>query len=546
MAKFHAPEPFDFTSPNEWPDWLQRFKHYRTATKLNKEEDPVQKSALIYNMGRQGENVFKILVIDNEGDGDKYDKVVEKLDAYFVPKRNVIHERAKFHMRSQGPTESIEAFVRSLFEMAEHCDFGTQKDNNIRDRLVIGITDKSISEKLQLKADLTLETALQIARQSEQVKSQIKDQSSVSVDAVSKGKKSGTKRPTQQKRQQYGVSGKQKHDGHAQGGQRCTFCNRSHAKGSCPAYGKRCNKCKSLNHFAVCCKAKHVHEVVQEHSDEFFLGAVSTGSSEAWKVILPVCGASVTFKIDTGADISIISERTFNRFKERPVLRKVDTVLQSPGGTLGCVGRFTHVVRYKCVDCTLEFYVVKDQQNNLLSRDAAMKMGLVIRIEEVSRSVFGSSGLVNCEPATIQLRDNVNPYCVTTARRVPFPLLDKVSKELQHMETEGIIEKVIEPTDWCAPMVPVVKKNGNVRICVDLKKLNEGVKREILMLPTLDDIAPKPTGAKVFSKLDASSGFYQIPLHPDSSKLTTFITPFGRFCFRRVPFGITSAPEIFQ
>ena len=111
------------------------------------------------------------------------------------------------------------------------------------------------------------------------------------------------------------------------------------------------------------------------------------------------------------------------------------------------------------------------------------------------------------------------------------------------MEKEGIIEKVTEPIEWCAPMVPVVKK---IRICVYLKRLNEAVIREISMMPNLDDVSPKLAGAKYFFKLNASSGFYQVPLHEDSWKLTTFITPLGRFCFKRVPFGITSAPEIFQ
>ena len=106
--------------------------------------------------------------------------------------------------------------------------------------------------------------------------------------------------------------------------------------------------------------------------------------------------------------------------------------------------------------------------------------------------------------------------------------------------------KITTPSDWCAPIVPVVKKNGKVRICVDLKRLNKAVKREHYMLPNLDDISPKISGAKVFSKLDATSGFHQIPLEKDSYKLTTFITPFGRYCYTRLPFGITSAPEIFQ
>ncbi|XP_060774394.1 uncharacterized protein K02A2.6-like [Neoarius graeffei] len=95
-------------------------------------------------------------------------------------------------------------------------------------------------------------------------------------------------------------------------------------------------------------------------------------------------------------------------------------------------------------------------------------------------------------------------------------------------------------------MVAVPKKNGQIRVCVDLKQLNKAVKREKYMLPTIDDILPRLAEAKVFSLLDAASGFWQLPLHEDSAKLTTFITPFGRYYFRRLPFGITSAPEIFQ
>ncbi|XP_054874059.1 uncharacterized protein K02A2.6-like [Amphiprion ocellaris] len=96
-------------------------------------------------------------------------------------------------------------------------------------------------------------------------------------------------------------------------------------------------------------------------------------------------------------------------------------------------------------------------------------------------------------------------------------------------------------------MVPVLKKaTGKARICVDFKRLNEAVKREHYILPMTDEITAKLSGATLFTSLDAASGFFQIPLHPDSCKLTTFITPFGRFQFKRLPFGITSAPEIFQ
>ena len=127
-----------------------------------------------------------------------------------------------------------------------------------------------------------------------------------------------------------------------------------------------------------------------------------------------------------------------------------------------------------------------------------------------------------------------------------MPLLPKVKEELERMEKMGVISKVSEPTDWCAGMVVVPKSNGKVRICVDLTKLNENVCHERHILPSVEQTLSQISGAKIFSKLDANSGFWQIELAKESAKLTTFITPFGRFCFNRLPFGITSAPEHFQ
>ena len=114
------------------------------------------------------------------------------------------------------------------------------------------------------------------------------------------------------------------------------------------------------------------------------------------------------------------------------------------------------------------------------------------------------------------------------------------------MEKYGIIEKVIgEALDWCALMVPV-PKNNKIRICVDLKRLKESFVRAKHTSPILDDVLYKMRDATVFSKLDPPSRFWKTPLDDDSSRLTTYITPFGRYCFRRFPFGITSAPEVIQ
>ena len=114
------------------------------------------------------------------------------------------------------------------------------------------------------------------------------------------------------------------------------------------------------------------------------------------------------------------------------------------------------------------------------------------------------------------------------------------------MLKQGLIRPVTVPTEWCSGMVPVLKPDGRVRICVDLTKLNQAVRREIHPMMSVDKSLAKLGKSMIFTKLDANSSFWQLPLCEESKLLTTFITPFGRFAFNRLPFGISYAPEIFQ
>ena len=192
---------------------------------------------------------------------------------------------------------------------------------------------------------------------------------------------------------------------------------------------------------------------------------------------------------------------------------------------------------------------------NLLGLPCIIALNLVSRvdstanytamIEEKFPSLFRGLGTLG-DAYTIQLKPDAKPRALYTARKVPLRLRDAVETELKSMETNGIISRVDIPTPWCSGIVPIPKKSGAVRICVDLKALNESVLREVYPLPTVDDLLGQLTGATIFSRLDANSGFWQIPLCPESRLLTTFITPCGRFCFNKLPFGVASAPELFQ
>lgn len=222
---------------------------------------------------------------------------------------------------------------------------------------------------------------------------------------------------------------------------------------------------------------------------------------------------------------------------------------------LKVIGTFVAEIKKGEKKIEQEVYVISDLVMPLLGLPAIQELQLIQQVAEVQdaglqyKTMFPSvfTGLGQLQGSyKIKLGDGARPYALSVPRRVPLPLLEKVKIELQRMESEGVIRRIEELTDWCAGMVVVPKPNSNVRICVDLTKLNESVCHERHIFPAVDDTLTQLKAASFFSKLDATSGFWQVPLHKESEPLTTFITPFGRYCFQRLPFGISSAPEHFQ
>ena len=174
--------------------------------------------------------------------------------------------------------------------------------------------------------------------------------------------------------------------------------------------------------------------------------------------------------------------------------------ITSPGGEVKRIGKLLATSEYKGKKYRFWVTVIEGPySHNLLGRSVATSMGLVMRVNGMDTvmlsDVFRDIGLLKCDPVKIELKADCESYSLTTPHRIPFPLLPKVEAELRRMLTLGIIEDFTVPSDWCAPMVSVEKKNTEqVRVCVDLKRLNKAVKRERYISPTLEDIAPKLAG----------------------------------------------------
>ena len=168
-------------------------------------------------------------------------------------------------------------------------------------------------------------------------------------------------------------------------------------------------------------------------------------------------------------------------------------------------------------------------------------------IEQMKRmypECYGGTGDFNVT-RKLYTSDEVAPK-IHAPRRLPIEKSDQVRKQLDAMEADGIIIRVQGPTDWVSSMLVREKSNGQLRICLDPSDLNKALKREHHPPRSVEDVNHKFSGAKYFTKLDAKNGYWNVKLDTQSSYLTTFNTPFGRYRYLRLPFGLRVSQDIFQ
>ena len=534
---FTPPEPFSFVAA-DFEAWLNRFERYRSITGLASKDEDIQISTLIYSMGPQAEEAFAALKL-SIADAAKYDKVKKAFKDFYIPKANIIFERAKFNLRVQEQGESVDAFISDLHTIATKCKYGDLKDELIRDRIVVGIRDAKLSERLQMDDQLTLSAVIAKAKQaelvqgqqqvvrhsSEQASSKVKDSEIANVQRKNKYKPKHNPNNTGNK-QSFANSNTSNAKPLSQPCSKCGFA--VHNSGVCPAKSVRCRKCSKFCHYAKLCngsqKSSGVHGIHFDKDDDsvpFFIGSVVKESKpcKQWTINALVGKkkkTKVNFYLDCGADVTCLPAKSYST-QWGPLDSEVSTVkLRGPAGSLLKVtGRVrTHL---KCNDkeCSAFLYFVDGLQRPLLGRpeieclDILRVAGIKCDESPIERkkwinqfpSVFSGLGKLKC-PYTITLKEGAVPFSCSVPRRVSLPLLSKVETALNKMVAQGVIERVSDPTDWCAPMVVVPKpQTGEVRITTDFIELNKAVKRELFEMPSVDYALGKLGGAKFFFQI---------------------------------------------
>ena len=161
---------------------------------------------------------------------------------------------------------------------------------------------------------------------------------------------------------------------------------------------------------------------------------------------------------------------------------------------------------------------------------------------EVTATLSNTPGLTDMAEHTIPTGDtrpiHQHPY------RVPMAWQGQVRQEIQSMLKLGVIEPSDSP--WASPIVPVKKKDGTIRLCIDYRKLNSVTSDDTYQMPRVDELIENLGDAVYITTLDLTKGYYQVPVAEMDREKTAFTTPFGKYRFRAMPFGLKGAPTTFQ
>ena len=308
-------------------------------------------------------------------------------------------------------------------------------------------------------------------------------------------------------------------------------------------------------------KKKHVAPMSDDSdAEEFRLHTLNAQTSQPIMVTLQVEGVSLPMELDTGAAYSVISETTYHSKFSEVKLRRSDILLKSyTAERIPVLGQLNVHVHYGDQRARLVLLVVAGDGPSLLGRNWLRYIQLdwkeihaVSKTTKLDELLHQNSALFKDElgkieqyEATLQVHPDARPRFFKP-RPVPFEIKPSIEEELDKLEASGVIEKV-EHSDWAAPIVPVPKKNGKFRICGDYKvTVNQALDVDQYPLPKPEDLFATLAGGKKFSKLDLSQAYQQLPLDAESTKYVTVNTHRGLYRYTRLPFGVASAPALFQ
>ncbi|KAJ8885095.1 hypothetical protein PR048_011291 [Dryococelus australis] len=427
-----------------------------------------------------------------------------KFDAYFAPKTIITYKRYLFNKITQAEVQPFDDFLTSVINQGNKCEFGELYNSLLRDKIVVGVCSDTVREKLPAEKELMFDKTVKICRASEITKLQVSAMRGDTLPSMHAIHISHKKILSESQDTDFKTRNK------------CPKCGYNLQR-TCSAVGKECKKCDKWE----------TGQTPELSSSETFFPSYSDIHHKKldWIEKLTLLnGNSVSFKLDTGAQCNFLSSLIAQRALITIRPSKTKLLVSFSKDSVPVLGKAdVKVFTNKNMPYLVTFLIVDKGHQCIL--------GFLKRIETAifNGEVFDGIGCLKAFAYDMDLIDQPNLY-IYPPRRVPYSIPDKVKEELDSMVQNDVIELITEPTPAVSPMVVVHKIE----------------KRRHFPLQIIEEIAARLKGSKYFTLLDYTKGFWQIKVTDRISQYLTFDIPWGRYKCKRLPFGLASAPEIFQ
>ncbi|UYV77453.1 K02A2.6-like, partial [Cordylochernes scorpioides] len=488
-----------------------------------------------------GPKLFKLaedLAAPEKLETKSFDEIVALLNRHLAPTPRVIPARYKF-FKSNQEDETISQFMATLRGLAEPCKFGSMLNEMLRDKLVVGVRSENLQKRLlQEGDDATLDKIYEIALSYEAAERDLLSMKNVDyADAnIHDVKKLNSA---------------------------CSHCGRqNHLSNKCFFKNAKCHECGKIGHIKPACRNRKTKYAKIQHGSKATgkINVVEAGNNGKYFITLNVDNKNIQFEFDTGSCHTLMPINLYKKLWNKKIF-PINLHLKSYSNTkIDVIGKREVFVAE--ANKTLPLIITEANRSVLLGTTwikclpaKFLKFSDINLVQETTCSflvnkfteVFDTTnvGVIKDHKAHLILRKDANPRFFR-ARNVPYVVRNAIEKELENLEAQGVITK-IERSDWATPIVPIMKKNGHVRICGDFKiTLNPVLKIDQYPLPKIEDIFAILGRGINFSKIDLSQAYLQLELDEKSKEMAVINTHKGLYRYNRLPFGIASAPAIWQ
>lgn len=577
----------EYVVGTSWKTYIQKLSFYFNANEIK--EDAQKKNVFLTVCGDATFSIADSLVKPATLEATTFANLKAKLDNHFSPAPNHIVERFKFNKRDQNQGESIADYVAELRRLSDYCQF-TDLDDRLRDRLVCGVLEENLKQKFFEEGEaLTFAKALEMAQASEMAQKSVRDTRNSNGSNILRLQRTTTTSEYNGKKNSATSDNNGKKNSNMGKNKNCFRCGNKHSPDGCRFLKAKCNFCNKVGHIEKACitkkfskcsigpkKPKHANYLKEEktnqqvseeylyHTDDIlnFENSVSPITLE-----LIIENKPYRMEIDSGAGHSIISESTYAWLggKSKDLTKENIFLRTWSKEKLEVLGSKLMNVQYKSINTKLPLLIVAGNGPSLIGRNWFQELGITINSNnDVNFSIFSNAiennnsvfsrfpdlfdnnfGELKGVTITIPIEENFQPIFLKS-RPVPFALRDKIEQEIDRQEANGVFEK-INTSSWATPIVPVLKNNGEIRICGDYAAtVNKALRKVAYPLPTANEIFSKLAGCTLFSKLDLTYAYLQLKVDERSAEILTLNTPKGLYKVKRLPFGISASSSIFQ